>query len=70
MFQKFDVVTTLSTQDDKWILFNHSFDAVINNEPVTFTRVQVKSVLKASNGKTIRPSEICIHSSYFKDLLT
>ena len=70
MFQNFDVVTTVSTQDDKWILFNHSFDAVVKGTPVTFTKVQVKSVLKATSGKTIRPSEICTHSPYFKDLLT
>lgn len=70
MFQRFEVVTTLNTQDDKWILFNHSFDGIIKDTPVTFTKVQVKTVLKASNGKTIRPSEICTHSTYFKDLLT
>ena len=70
MFQQFAVVTTLNTQDDKWLLFNHSFDSVIKDKPVTFTKVQVKIVLKASNGKTIRPSEICTHSAYFKDLLT
>ena len=67
-FQKFTVTTQISTDDDKWFYFHHSFED--SAKGTTLASVKVKAVLKAGSGKTCRPSEVVATTPYFKDLLS
>jgi len=66
MFQRFDVVTTAKQEGDKWVYFTHTFRA----RGTDLTTIEVKAVMKKSDGKTVKPSELAAISPYFKELLS
>jgi acyl-CoA thioesterase FadM len=64
-FSQYEVSTSLTVTDDKWLNFIHTFRNPVGDKK-TVAEVYVKGVLKEATGKTIRPSEIVQRSSIFK----
>lgn len=62
-FQKYIVRTTVTSPDKKWMYFEHAFqqhpsDVKAGQEPVRYTTVLTKAVMKDRTGKTIRVDEL------------
>jgi YbgC/YbaW family acyl-CoA thioester hydrolase len=73
-FQKYIVSTSISYKEDKWFYYRHSFqqhpdDVKPGKEPVVYTVIDCKAVLKEKSGKTLRVGEFLPHSPLYKDLV-
>jgi acyl-CoA thioesterase FadM len=73
-FHKYNVTTTITVSpDDKWMHYIHSFDTPVDpkgtKEPVHYALVNLKAVMKESNGKTVKPSSIFTVNEYYRNLL-
>jgi acyl-CoA thioesterase FadM len=71
-FQKYVVTTTVkSSDDDKWMYYQHSFDQPGEDEKTRkhYALVTLKAVMKAPSGKTVKPSELYTKNNYFKELV-
>ena len=56
-FQKYVVRTSMSTTDNKWMNYKHTFmqhpdDVKSDKQPITYAVIDVKAVLKEKTGKT------------------
>ena len=68
MFQRFDVVTTVKVEGDKWVYFRHLFrDSASGTD---LANIEAKAVLKRMDGKTVKPSELVTISPYLKEFLS
>ena len=54
-FQSFLVTSTVSSSENKWLHYRHTFESlpVIGQEPVEFAIVELKAVIKEPSGKTV-----------------
>ena len=73
--QKYAVTTTVTvSDDDKWMYYNHSFDDLPDPEGIKpqkhYALIKLTAVMKGSNGKTVRPSEVAAVCDYYKDMIT
>jgi acyl-CoA thioesterase FadM len=68
-FQKYIIGTNIRiSEDDKWIHFIHSFEDEKTGK--LLASIDMRMVMKAASGKTIRPSEvIASNPSYFDRIL-
>eukprot|EP00598_Pedospumella_elongata_P007065 CAMPEP_0184973416 /NCGR_PEP_ID=MMETSP1098-20130426/5210_1 /TAXON_ID=89044 /ORGANISM="Spumella elongata, Strain CCAP 955/1" /LENGTH=181 /DNA_ID=CAMNT_0027495871 /DNA_START=37 /DNA_END=582 /DNA_ORIENTATION=- len=75
-FQKYVVRTSMSTTDNKWMNYKHTFkqhpdDVKSDKEPITYAVIDVKAVLKEKTGKTMKPDEfLAICNPLYKDMFT
>jgi acyl-CoA thioesterase FadM len=74
-FQRYIVSTSLSTSDDKWFYYNHTFlqhptEVKDGNTPIVFANVVCKAVLKEKSGKTVKVSSFAPHSELYRELMT
>lgn len=74
-FQRYVVSTKMSHKDNKWLLYEHTFqqhpnDVKAGQEPVKYAVIDLRAVLKQRDGKTVRPAELKEASNWNKDLLT
>lgn len=64
-FQRFVVRTSVSTTENKWLWYSHSFESVKpdakTGKPLQYATVVCKAVLKEGSGKTIR-------ALYYRDM--
>ena len=72
-FQKYAVTTKVTvSDDDKWMYYSHSFDDIPDPKGIKpqkhYALIKLKAVMKLSNGKTVRPSDISSLSDYYKDI--
>jgi acyl-CoA thioesterase FadM len=69
-FAKFIVRTTVTTSDNKWVHYSHSFQKPDsgNKEPYVYATVDVKAVMKEKTGKTIRLTDLASESDFYKHL--
>jgi acyl-CoA thioesterase FadM len=72
--REYSVLTTIKITDDKWLHYSHSFeqhddDVKDGTESIKYATIEAKCVLKDSNGKTIRPSEMAANSDLFKMMI-
>jgi acyl-CoA thioesterase FadM len=51
-FQIYDIVTTISASENKWLHYKHTFKHP-SKDDVIYAVVETKAVLKEKNGKTI-----------------
>mmetsp|Transcript_4640 Transcript_4640/g.4784 ORF Transcript_4640/g.4784 Transcript_4640/m.4784 type:complete len:186 (+) Transcript_4640:294-851(+) len=73
-FREYSVITTIKITDDKWLNYSHSFeqhddDVKDGEESIKYATIEAKCVLKAMDGKTIRPSELAANSNLFKMMI-
>lgn len=73
-FQRYIVSTSITYSEDKWFYYKHSFlqhpdDVKAGKEPIVYTVIDCKAVLKEKSGKTVRVGEFLPHSPLYNQLL-
>ncbi len=73
-FQRYEVETTLTSHQDKWLMYEHKFvqckDKVKEGkEPVVYATIKLRAVLKRADGRTIRHSELNDISPFNRELM-
>ncbi len=74
-FEKFTIVTSITTTDNKWLNYEHKFEqhrdlVKQGDQPKVYASVLVRAVLKEPNGKTMKINELLdISPSWFKKFI-
>ena len=73
-FQRYIVSTKMTHKDNKWLFYEHTFlqhpsDVKQGVEPVKYSVITLRAVLKERTGKTVRPQELIDASAWNKDLV-
>jgi len=72
-FQRFVVRTSISTTDNKWLWYTHSFESVKpdakTGKHLQYASILCKAVLKEGSGKTIRALEYRDMSDFNRQLI-
>jgi len=72
-FQSYNVQTSVKVcSEDKWVYYTHIFEEAnpsSSDSPKVYARIEAKTVMKLSNGKTLKPSEVAAINSYYKNLV-
>lgn len=73
-FQRYIVKTSVSIEDDKWLLYKHRFEEHPNDvrpgsEPKLYSVVDCKAVIKKRTGETIKTSHFLDQSEFYRKLV-
>ena len=72
-FQSYNIQTSVKVcSEDKWVYYTHIFEEAnpsSSDSPKVYARIDAKTVMKLSNGKTLKPSEVAAINSYYKNLV-
>jgi acyl-CoA thioesterase FadM len=63
-FQTYIISTTMTSTDDKWLHYKHTFKHPTNDD-IIYAVVKAKAVLKESNGKTVPVSQLLAGNEIF-----
>lgn len=64
-FQAFTISTDITSSDDKWLHYTHTFTSTSSPETV-YAVVEAKAVWKQANGKTINVSSLAASNDFAK----
>ncbi len=69
-FQKYVVRTSMSTTENKWMHYKHTFiqhpdDVAFGKEPIVYAIIDCKAVLKEKSGKTVKADEFLANCNPF-----
>ena len=67
-FTKYNVATTITSEDDKWLLYTHTFRCP--EEDFVYAIVEAKAVIKELSGKTVKVSKMQRYSGWAKNIKT
>eukprot|EP00600_Ochromonadales_sp_CCMP1393_P001295 CAMPEP_0174986000 /NCGR_PEP_ID=MMETSP0004_2-20121128/18674_1 /TAXON_ID=420556 /ORGANISM="Ochromonas sp., Strain CCMP1393" /LENGTH=158 /DNA_ID=CAMNT_0016238751 /DNA_START=152 /DNA_END=628 /DNA_ORIENTATION=- len=73
-FKRYIVRTHLTSADDKWFYYNHRFlqhpdEVKGGNDPIVYSEIECKAVLKERSGKTVKISKFLHKSPFYEELL-
>lgn len=61
-FQKYVIRTKITTKDDKWLFYTHTFEQhpcdMKGSDPIKFAEIVSRAVVKEKSGKTIKPDNL------------
>ena len=72
-FSKFNIRTSISTTDNKWLHYKHIFEEFSPNNlssPQVFAIIDCKAVLKEKSGKTIKIDAILKSSEFYESIIS
>jgi len=74
-FQRYVVSTKMQHKDNKWLLYEHTFqqhpdDVKKDQEAVIYSVINLRAVLKERGGKTVRPATLIDSSPFNLDIFT
>lgn len=72
-FQSYKIQTSIKVcSEDKWVYYTHIFEEAnpssSSEPPKQYARIDAKTVMKLSNGKTVKPSEVSAINPYYRNL--
>ena len=72
-FQSYKIQTSIKVcSEDKWVYYTHIFEEAnpsSSGPPKQYARIDAKTVMKLSNGKTLKPSEVSAINPFYKALV-